>query len=140
MIKINQDPHTGGYAYVPLRGVTGFFGPEVEILPIIKELNASGYSQDFIEVFEGIEGANVLDVEGKRHGLLVRFMRELEEFFADETRLFHRANDVLRGGGSVVAVFPHGHETEWRKVGAILKAKGATDVTHWGNWIIETIV
>jgi hypothetical protein len=139
MIKLNRDPHTGGYVYFPLNGVTGFFVPGVEVLPVVKELNDAGFAQDRIEVFKGPQGAEELDIEGKNHGLLVRFMRGLEELFSDEISVFHRANKVLQSGGSVVAVYPHGHETEWRKVGEILKRHGATDVTHWGKWIIETM-
>ncbi len=140
MIKLNRDPHSGGYAYLPLKGVTGFFGPGVEVLTLVKELDAAGYAGDRIEIFHGSKGAEELDLEGKRHGLWVRFMRGLEELFSDEIILFHRADEILRSGGSVVAVFPHGHESEWRQVGEILKRHGASDVTHWGKWIVESII
>jgi len=139
MIHFNQDPHTGGYVYLPLKGVSGYFAAGQEVLPVVKALTAAGFEHDRIEVFKGQQGADLLDFEGKRHGLWVRFMRKLEDNLTDDAYLFHNANEILRSGGSIVAVFPHGGEAEWRLVGKILKDHSATDVTHWGRMVVETI-
>ncbi|MEZ6141428.1 MAG: hypothetical protein R3B84_12725 [Zavarzinella sp.] len=139
MIRFNQDPHKGGYAYLPLKSVTGNFQPDFDLQALLSELQKAGFAEDRIEIFSGKEGAEVLDLDGKHHGLWVRFVRGLEEYLFDDMAIFQRANEVLQAGGTVVAVFTHGGESDWRQVGAILKQQGATDITHWGKWVTETL-
>jgi hypothetical protein len=51
--------------------------------------------------------------------------------------LFHRADETMRAGGSVVAVFTAGREEERRPAADILKAHGGLDTVYWGGWVTE---
>jgi hypothetical protein len=67
----------------------------------------------------------------------VRFVRSLEDMFTDEAPLFHRADETMRTGGSVVAVFTGGMEEERRQASEILKSHGGIDTVYWGRWATE---
>jgi hypothetical protein len=137
MIRINPDPHKGGYAYIPSRAVTAFFPAGHDIKGALLDLNKAGFADERIEVFTGPQGEAQLDVEGKRHGLWVRFMRALEDTFADEAETFERAEWYLRHGGRVVAAFTHGDKELKQRAVEILAAHGGKDVEYWGRWVRE---
>ncbi|MBX7104249.1 MAG: hypothetical protein K1X57_09210 [Gemmataceae bacterium] len=138
MIRLNSDPHSGGFVYVPTGAVTGFFPVGVSNQPAIDALTAAGFDKDRIEVLSGPQGADILDVEGNQHGMVVRFKRSLQEVFASEYGLISKADAVLRSGGNVVAVFSHGDEHMRRKAAQVLVANGGQDVTYWGRWVLES--
>jgi hypothetical protein len=67
----------------------------------------------------------------------VRFVRSLQDVFTEEAKLFHRADETMRAGGSVVAVFIAGREDERRRASEILKAHGGIDTVYWGGLVTE---
>ena len=138
MIRINPDPHTGGYVYVPTRAVTAFFPAGVSPQPALRALIDAGFAEDRIEVFSGAKGAEMLDAEGRHHGLWVRFMRLSEENTTDDYYLFIKADAILRSGGTVIAVFTLKDEDKNRRAVQILKANKGEDVTYWGPWLQES--
>ena len=95
MIRINPDPHSGGYAYVPARAVTAFFLAGQSPQPALRALIDANFTEDRIEVFSGPKGAEQLDAEGRHHGLWVRFMRLSEENATDDYDMFIKADDIL---------------------------------------------
>ncbi len=140
MIKINEDPHANGYTNVPAKGVTGFFPQGADLEPILTELQTAGVAANNIQVFTGTVGEEQLDPLGERHGYFTQFMKFVEKQLFDENILFQRAQDVLQNGGSVVLVHPEADDLDWRPFGDILKSHGGRDVTHWGQWVVETVV
>jgi hypothetical protein len=137
MIRINPDPHTGGYVYVPTRAVTAFFPADGQPRGAAEALSEAGFADDQIDVFTGDDGAKLMDLDGRRHGLWVRFMRSLEEIFAEDADVFRRAEQTLRTGGSVVAVFSGGKADKKRRAAEILKAHGGREVIYWGRLATE---
>jgi hypothetical protein len=137
MIRLNPDPQTGGYAYMPIRSVTSRFPPGRDARGAVEALTIAGFRDDQIDVFSGEAGADQLDTQGHSHGVWVRFVRALEDLFTDEAHLFRRADETMRSGGSVVAVFTAGREEERRRAAEILKAHGGTDTVYWGGWVTE---
>lgn len=137
MIRLNPDPKTGGYAYMPIRSVTSRFPSGADHQKAIQALTRAGFRDDQINVFTGKLGADQMDTGGKVHGLWVRFVRALEDIFTDEAQLFHRADETMRSGGSVVTVFTAGREPERRRAAEILKSHGGLDTVYWGGWVTE---
>jgi hypothetical protein len=137
MILLNPDPKTGGYAYMPIRSVTSRFPAGIDVQGAIKALTKAGVRDDQINVFTGKIGADQLDTIGKVHGVWVRFVRALEDVFTDEAKLFYRADETMRSGGSVLTVFTAGREEERRKASEILKSHGGLDTVYWGGWVTE---
>src|SRR5690348_11439412 len=80
-----------------------------------------------VQVFRGEAGADQLDLKGERHGGWVRFRRELQQVFADETEIFRRAEEVLRSGGVVVAAFTGGDAARKARAAGVLKSHGGQE-------------
>ena len=137
MIRLNPDPQTGGYAYMPIRSVTARFPAGRDVQAALQALTRAGFRDDQIDVFTGKVGADQLDTEGRLHGVWVRFVRGLRDTFTDEAELFHRADETMRAGGSVVAVFTAGQKEERRRASEIMKSQGAQDTVYWGGWVTE---
>jgi hypothetical protein len=137
MIRLNPDPQTGGYAYMPIRSLTSRFPAHVDAQEAVHALIQAGVSDEQIDIFSGKLGADQLDTEGRLHGLWVRFVRALEDMFTDEAPLFHRADDTMRSGGSVVTVFTAGRPEERKRASEILKSHGGLDTVYWGGWVTE---
>jgi hypothetical protein len=137
MIRLNPDPQTGGYAYMPVRSVTSRIPPGRDVWDAVRALTRGGFGDDQIDVFSGEHGADQLDTKGRTHGVWVRFVRALEDLFTDEAGLFHRADETLRAGGSVVAVFTAGRPEERGRASEILKSHGGLDTVYWGGLVTE---
>ncbi|HVK07278.1 MAG TPA: hypothetical protein VM597_00740 [Gemmataceae bacterium] len=137
MLRINPDPHTGGYVYVPTRAVTARFPAGSPADDALKALDAAGFGRERVDVFTGEDGARKLDAEGRHHGWWVRFRKTLEETFADDADVFHRADQTLRTGGTVVEVFTHGDKGLRARAAEILKTAGGQDVIYWGPLMTE---
>jgi len=137
VIRINPDPHTGGYVYFPTHAVTAFFPSGEDIRPVLKELSAAGFPDDVIEAFTGPEGLEKLDPEGRHHGWWVRFMRTIDDMFLEDDQEFRRAEQVLKAGGSVVAVFTFKDSEKKERAAKILEAHRGQDVMYWGPILRE---
>lgn len=137
MIRLNPNPRTGGYAYMPIKSVTSRFPAGGDVQGAVEALTHAGCHHHQIDVFSGKLGADQMDSKGHLHGVWVRFVRALEDIFTDEAQLFQRADDTLRTGGSVVAVFTAGRELERRQASDILKSHGGLDTVYWGGWVTE---
>jgi hypothetical protein len=137
MIRINPDPHTGGFVYFPTHAVTASFPAGENVRPILEELSAAGFPDDVIEVFSGDEGLKKLDPEGRHHGWWVRFVRSLDDTFFEDDHMFRRTEQNLRAGGSVVAVFTFKDGEKKKRAASILKAHRGQDVVYWGTVLRE---
>jgi hypothetical protein len=137
MIRINPDPHSGGYVYFPTHAVTAFFPPGEDIRPVLNELSAAGFPDDAVEAFTGAEGLGRLDPEGRHHGWFVRFMRAVGDTFFEDDQEFWRAEQTLKSGGSVVAVFTFKDKEKKNRAAKIFKSHRGQDVVYWGPILRE---
>lgn len=138
MVRLNPDPHAKKYAYVPKGAVTAFFPAGHDCEAALQALADAGFGDDRIDVFTGEEGAEKLDVDGRHHGLWVRFVRGVEDAVTDDAYLAHRTDKVLRAGGTVVAVYMHGTRKERDQVIEILRNNGGNEPIYYGKWVTET--
>lgn len=137
MIRINPDPHAGGYVFAPIHAVTAFFPPGEDVRPVLNELSAAGFPDDVIQAFTGTEGLEKLDPEARHHGWWVRFMRAIEDTFFEDDQEFRRAEQILKAGGSVVAVFTFKDREKKKRAAEILAAHHGRDVMYWGPILRE---
>jgi hypothetical protein len=137
MIRINPDPHTHGYQYEPTRAVTAIFPTTRDSAGVLRALADAGLDHGRVDVFTGTEGADRLDPEGKRHGPWVRFRRFLAGQFDEGREIQHKAEEILRSGGTVVEVFTDGESARKERAADILKAAGGMDVIYWGRLMAE---
>jgi hypothetical protein len=135
MRRINPDLHADGYVYERTNSVTAFLPAGRDVHPILRALAEAGCASGAIDVFLGVEGAAILDLEGDKHGAWVRFWRGLENAMADEAEVYQRAEKVLESGGRMVAVFTDGDASRKNRAVEILKTHDGNEVTFWGNTI-----
>src|SRR5580704_6779595 len=76
MVTVNPEPVKKG-KYSPLYRVTAIYGTPGSLHPIIRSLQQAGFVEQEIDVFIGEEGAEQLDLGGKKLGAVVRFLRDL---------------------------------------------------------------
>jgi hypothetical protein len=139
MVTINPDPHEKGYRYSPHRYVTAIFESRDALGRILKDLSDADFHKDQVEVFVGDDGAEKLDVTGKKYGIVTRFLRHMEEFFTDETDHLIKTDRALRHGGLAIEVFTWGNVEKKAEAARIMKAHGAHEVYYWGRWVIEKL-
>ncbi len=139
MVTLNPDPHAKGYRFSPHRYVTAMFHSTDRLTPVLDELTACCFEDDEIEVFVGDEGVEKLDVTGKNHGIVVRLLRDMEEFFTDETDHLKHTDHALRQGGCAVDVYTRGDPDKKMLAARIMKDHGAHEVCYWGRWVIEKL-
>jgi hypothetical protein len=139
MSQVNPDPHEAGYVYQPTHAVNAEFPQGVNVQVLQRALADAGFGPDQVQVFQGEAGAAQLDLKGERHGGWVHFRRELERVFADETPDFDRAEEVLQGGGTVVAALTGGDAARKARAAEVLKSHGGQAVRYWGEFTIERL-
>jgi len=139
MSRINPDPHKAGYVYQPTNAVTAFFPAGKDLQGMLDALSEAGFAKEKVDVFMGEQGATQLDVSGDMHGDWVRFMRQLWSTIADESEVLHRAEQVLKSGGSVVAVLTDGESTQRESAAGILSAHQGQEVTYWGPLVLQRL-
>jgi hypothetical protein len=140
MAQVNPDPHESGYVFIPANRVTGIFSTVKDAQGALQALNAQGWGTQHIDVFVGAEGADTLDLQGQRHGGVVRVMRNIEAFIGDvEAELHRQADAALRAGGCVMGVLMAGKEGQKDQVAAILKANHGQLIHYWSHWTIERL-
>jgi hypothetical protein len=139
MARNNPDPHEDGYVYQPTKSVTAFFPAGQDLHAMLSALSEAGFASAKVDVFAGEQGAARLDSDGAKHGAWVRFRRGLEHAFADESEVHERGEQVLRSGGSIVAVRTDGEATQKDRAATTLKTHHGAEVTYWGNMVIERL-
>lgn len=137
MVQVNPDPNTKGYAFMPDQSVTSRFPPECDAHAAVRELTRTGVSAEHVRVFTGAAGADLLDTKGEKHGPWVQFVRAIQDRLTDEAALFRRADETMRAGGAVVAVYLPDPDAQKRPVGDVLNAHGGTDTAYWGGLVTE---
>ena len=140
MAQVNPDPHASGYVFIPANRVTGIFSTVEDGQGALQALNAQGWGTQHVDVFVGAEGADTLDLQGQRHGVAVRVMRNIEAFIGDaEAELHRQADAALRAGGCVIGVLLAGKEDQKDQVAAILKDHHGQLIHYWSRWTIERL-
>ena len=139
MSCINPDPHEAGYVYQPTKSVTAFFPTGQDLQGMLDALSEAGFAKENVDVFMGAHGAAQMDLPGDTHGAWVQFVRSLESAFADESEVLHRAEIVLKSGGSVVAVLTDGESAQRESAAGILNAHHGQEVTYWGPLVQERL-
>jgi len=140
MTAVNPDPHRQGYVFVPANRILSLFSAAPQVRTVLRELRDLGFGDADIEVFSGESGADMLDLSGQEHGVVPRFMRNLEALLVPEDGdTFRHADVAMRGGAFTVAVRMDGRETLKPRVGEILRANDGTLIRYWKHWVVESL-
>ena len=139
MARINLDPYTGGHLFALVDRVTCLLDNEDAAMATVQALEAEGVATDDIEVFVGEQGARRLDLSGREHGRVLRLLRRLEAVVGGESEPYHRIDEALRTGATLVCVKVHTRQTEKARALRILKAQNGREIHYWGPWAFEDV-
>lgn len=140
MARINPDPYTGGHLFALTNRVTGLFDTEDAVSATVKALEADGVPTDDIDLYIGEQGAKSLDLSGKDHGRVRRWLRSLEASVGDERETNKRINDALHSGATLLSVKVRSRKNgdKDRALQTLRKLEGH-EIHYWGQWSFDDI-
>ena len=139
MAQVNPSPHEHGYVFIPTNRVTGLFASYDDLEGALQTLESLGFGHQYIEVFAGPEGAQLLDLCGQRHGIAAWLFRNVEALLSDDTSLHQQADATLRAGGGVIGILIDGKESMKEQVAEVLKANNGQMINYWGRFTTERL-
>lgn len=140
MARINPDPYAGGHVFALVNHVTGLVDSEEAAMTIVQALEEGGVASDDIDVFVGEQGARCLDLSGREHGRVLRWLRRLEASMGDENTPKRRIEQGLGSGASLVCVRVHKSKGDEKpRAFRILEALHAHEIHYWGPFSFEDV-
>jgi hypothetical protein len=135
MARLNSDPHLDHLTFSFTNRLTALFETIEQAQQAALALGEAGFSEE-IDLFFGEEGANMLDLAEKHHGMVGRLVRALEYLVTDDALVHGHHDQALREGHAFLAMKPT--TTEERMLSAhLLRKVGAHDIYFWGRWTTE---
>jgi hypothetical protein len=160
MARVNCDPYAGGHLFALVNRVTCLLHSEDEVAATVRALEEDGVAPDDIHIFRGEQGAQCLDLSGRKHGPAVRLMRKLEAVVGDEYEANIRIEEALRQGATLLCVnvkpappavmevlaHPraladfHKQKSDGKaRALRVLKSLHAHEIHYWGHWAFEDV-
>lgn len=140
MARINPDPYAGGHVFALVNRVTGLVDTEEDAMATVRALEEGGVASEDIDVFVGEQGARCLDLSGREHGPIIRWLRRLEAAIGDENTPNRRIEQGLRSGASLVCVKVHRGSGDTKpRAFRILEARHGHEIHYWGPWSFEDV-
>jgi diadenosine tetraphosphate (Ap4A) HIT family hydrolase len=138
MARINVDPYTGGHLFALVDRVTCLLDSEEATTATVQALEQAGVPTDDIDIFVGEQGARRLDLSGREHGRVIRILRRLEAAMGGESEPYHRIDEALRQGATLLCVKVHARPSEKTRAVRVLQAHGR-EIHSWGPWAFEDV-
>jgi diadenosine tetraphosphate (Ap4A) HIT family hydrolase len=140
MARINPDPYAGGHYFALANRVTALLDTEDEATATVRELEEDGFASDSIDVFVGEQGAKRLDLFGREHGRVIRWLRTLEASVGDERETNHRIDAALRQGSTLLTVKVDKRQRDAKQRACkVLKGHHGREIHYWGAWSFEDV-
>lgn len=121
----------------PIHNVVGVFDDAEAAETVVKDLRESGFPEDKITAYCGVEGADKIDFSGVRSGTLPSLLRALQHYGPDRTYMERHAA-YLRDGHCLVMAHVTDKSQKARAADIMhLHTKG--HVTYFGTWVIHDV-
>jgi hypothetical protein len=118
----------------PIYHVVGLLTEQSEIPGLSSDLAAAGVDVSAVEILCGEQGARILDVHGRYHGLRARIVRAFQQLGYDETTLAIY-DEALRDGEFVLHV--PARPADRGRLAALLQRHHVHDVGYFGPGTFE---
>jgi hypothetical protein len=122
------------FIHRPTHHVVGVLGNAAALPALVDNLREIGVAPEDIDVLRGEKGAEILDEDGRHHGLHARLVRGFQRLGYDQTTLAIY-DEALRDGALVVHVPAMPRES--RRVADILRRHGVQNVGYFGVGTFE---
>jgi diadenosine tetraphosphate (Ap4A) HIT family hydrolase len=140
MARINPDPYAGGHLFALVNRVTGLIDSESDAMATVQALENDGVPTDDIDVFVGEKGARALDLAGREHGRVIRFLRTLEAAVGDESETNRRIDEALRRGSTLLTVKVNKKKNDDKaRAFKYIKAGHGREIHYWGAWSFDDV-
>jgi diadenosine tetraphosphate (Ap4A) HIT family hydrolase len=140
MARINPDPYAGGHLFALVNRVTGLLDSQDDATATVRALEDDGIASDDIDVYVGEQGARCLDLSGREHGRVFRWLRTLEAAVGDESETNRRIEEALRRGAALVSVKVNKRKSEEKaRAFRALKALHGHEIHYWGPLSFEDV-
>ena len=127
---IHRHPCPGDAVTYPTNRVRALMDDPSQVAATVEDLVHAGFERDDIVVLAGSQGAECLDVTGRRHGQRGRIRRWIERI-GDEFEELEAAGRHLSGGGLLVMV--PADDDHKSAAARILRAHGGGRMVHFGK-------
>jgi len=140
--QVNPDPYTGAHFFALVNRVTCLLDNEESLNAMLRALEASGVPSEDVDIFTGEQGAQCLDLPGRKHGLTVRVLRALEAAVGNEREINQRIHEALCSGSTLLCVRLHKKKKNDEKHRAlqVLRELHAHEIHCWGPWSFEDVI
>ena len=98
---MNPDLHAQGYGFILTHRVIGLFASYDDLQGALRALAPLGFDPQYIDVFLGPEGTELLDLCGQRHGVAAWMLRNIAALVSDDAALHQQADATLGAGGGI---------------------------------------
>jgi len=131
-----NEPHVNvdQFTHRPTHRVVGLLGNESDLPALLNELEQIGVPLQEVDVLCGERGAEILDQDGRHHGLHARLVRGFQRLGYDQTTLAIY-DEALRGGGLLLHVPAKPGDS--RAVADVLFRHGVGDIGYFGTGTFE---
>ena len=138
MARVNSDPHLEHLTFSFTNRLTALFETVEQAQQAALTLGEAGFPDEKIDLFFGEEGANMLDLAEKHHGVVGRLVRALEYLVTDDALVHSHHDRALREGHAFLAMTAT-TDQEKKLGGQLLHQAGAHDIYFWGMWTTEQL-
>jgi len=121
----------------PVHNVVGVFDDAEAAKAAVNELRESGFPENEIATYSGVEGAEKLDFDGSRNGTLPFLLRALQHYGPDRTYI-ERHEALLRDGRCLVMAHVRDKRHKARAAD-IMHHHTRGHVTYFGTWVISEV-
>jgi hypothetical protein len=126
------------FIYHPTNKVVGIIDDPRDAQAAVRDLKASGFTADEIDVLTGEQGAHRIDPTGREHGTLARIVRSIQKVGNYESEHVRRHEQELLAGHFGIGVTAKQQEDR-EKVRQILKSHNAHFINFYGQWAMEKL-
>jgi hypothetical protein len=118
----------------PIYHVVGLLSEQPEVPALSRELASAGVDVAAVEILCGEQGARILDVDGRYHGLRARVVRAFQDIGYDAQTL-SIYDEALRHGDLLLHV--PARPADRYRIAALLQRHGVHDVGYFGPGTFE---
>jgi hypothetical protein len=120
----------------PAYHMTTILNSQQQVEQVRAKLLEAGYTPEAIAVFTGEAALKHIDQDGQKHGWIARFLRNIQDYVADETRILKQYQQACLSGRYVMYIHAETPITK-AKVRDILKEHGGYETHFFGPYVME---
>ncbi|GGJ44828.1 hypothetical protein [Deinococcus roseus] len=120
----------------PAYHMTTILDTQEQVEQVKSKLIEAGYTPQAIAIFTGENAMRQIDQDGRKHGWIARFLRNIQDYVADETQIIKRYQQACVQGKHVMYIHAGTPMTKAR-VREILREHGGYETHFFGPYVME---